>query len=95
MFIKNGTHEEILRKTSEVNNYWGDKMPLMACEEAGEFIQAISKVERKENWKTRENLAEEIRDMFISCFCIMYRYGFSISEIEDMVWAKLNTKKES
>lgn len=37
---------EIGRKTMAVAEFWGDMMPMMAMEEAGEFIQAISKYER-------------------------------------------------
>lgn len=34
------------RKVNEVAEYWGNKMPMLAMEEAGEYIQAISKYER-------------------------------------------------
>ena len=52
---------EIGRKTNQVAEYWGDRMPMMAMEEAGEFIQAISKYERAlvEAKNREEKLAEE------------------------------------
>lgn len=40
------TKDQMIEATGKVNEYWGDKMPLMCAEEAGELIQAISKVER-------------------------------------------------
>ena len=37
---------EIGFETVKVANHWGDRMPMMAMEECGELIQAISKYER-------------------------------------------------
>lgn len=83
-----------VKKVCEISNYWGDKMPMMAMEEAGELIQAISKVERKKSNKARENLIEEIRDMYISLMAIQYRYGITVTEIQKAIDEKVNTKKE-
>lgn len=77
-----------------VADFWGDKMPMMAMEEAGEFIQAVSKMERKGGEKERQNLLEELVDMYISTRAIEFHYGFSQEEILEQLNKKLNTKKE-
>lgn len=44
-------------RIESVANYWGDRMPMMCMEEAGELIQAISKYERKKDYY--ESLGED------------------------------------
>lgn len=84
------------RKISDVNRHWGDKMPMMAMEEAGELIQAISKMERKkDDPKVRENLVNEIRDMYISLMALQDQYGINMVEINKKIDRKLNMKKNS
>lgn len=78
---------------AEINEYWGDKMPLMCAEEAGELIQAISKVERNEfDAEAEESLKKEIRDMYIVLEILMYRYGIGRKEMEDLIKEKLEKK---
>lgn len=86
-------------KIGEVCGYWRDKMPMLAMEEAGELIQAISKVERKgdrylENDELRNNLIEEIRDMYICLQALQYHYGLDNPTIEEAIDEKLNRKYE-
>lgn len=83
-----------VKKVGEISNYWGDRMPMMAMEEAGELIQAISKVERKKTYEAKENLVEEIRDMYISLMALQYRYGITVSDIQGAINEKINMKKE-
>lgn len=80
-------------KLDEVADYWDDKMPMMAMEEMGELIQAISKLERKGK-AVRSNLVEEIRDVYISLMALQYRYNIQMSEIEEEIEKKLNMKKD-
>lgn len=40
------TNEEMCKGAEAVEKYWGDLMPMMAMEEAAEFSQAVSKLER-------------------------------------------------
>jgi hypothetical protein len=37
---------QIARECDKVQKFWGDMFPMMAMEEASEFIQAVSKYER-------------------------------------------------
>lgn len=75
----------------DVADFWKDKMPIMVMEEAGELIQAISKVERKRP-NARENLCEEIRDMYISLAALINHYEIDGDLINFMVKTKLNKK---
>lgn len=73
--------------------YWEKLFPIMACEEAGEFIQAISKMERSENNETiKRNLIDEIGDMHITLVCIAKYYGIDTMDIEERINKKLNKK---
>lgn len=70
-----------------VDKYWGERMPMMAMEEAGEFIQAISKVERGKDGSI-EHLAEEIGDLIIAIEAIRHHYAID----PDMIVEKLAEK---
>lgn len=75
----------------KVNRHWGDKMPMMTMEEAGELIQAISKLERSEE-RTKElvdNVSDEMADVLISVAALSYRYGISCSDVINKVDKKL------
>lgn len=73
----------------EVYNYWNDMMPMMAMEEAGEFIQAVSKIERVNAEDTKNNLIEEMADMMISIKALTFRYGIEDDEIMKAIDKKL------
>lgn len=88
---------EFIKKCIEVDEYWGDKMPMIACEEAGEFIQAISKHERTKNNGcynpyTKSELIKEIGDMYISLMAIMNHYNIAMIKVEDAVLDKFSRK---
>ena len=59
---------EIGFKCNKVAEHWGDRMPMLAMEEAGEFIQAISKYERAvydlENSKPGDEKEKEYEEKF-------------------------------
>lgn len=73
--------------TEEVAAYWGDKMPMMAMEECGELIQAISKYERLSSGN--EALTDEIGDVFISCMALLNHYGIDCDTIDARIKKKL------
>ena len=79
-------------KFIDVADYWGDKMPMLLMEECGELIQAVSKYEREYSKKRRDNLLEEIRDMYISLEAIKYLYSIDDNELNDLIEKKLNKK---
>lgn len=87
--------ERFLEKISEVRKYWGERMPMMACEECAELIQAISKDERKPSAFTKHMVVEDIRDVIISSFAMMDRLNISIEELNESITWELNTDKES
>lgn len=73
-----------------VNDHWGDKMPLMACEEMAELIQAISKYER--NGSNKEDIIKEMADVYISCAALCNRYGITEEQIGVAVWNKMDRR---
>lgn len=81
-------------KIKDVVNHWRTKMPMMAMEECGELIQAISKYERKGDENTLRNLKEEIRDMYITLECLLYWYDIDEEEIKRLIDHKLDVKKD-
>lgn len=81
-------------KTAGVARFWDDKMPMMAMEECGELIQAVSKRERYANFKqmtevTHQALVTEMGDVMISIGALMSRYGIGLDELEDYIGEKL------
>lgn len=62
---------------------------LVAMEENAELIQAISKIQRNENKKTRLNLIEEIVDCVIMIFQIIQIYDIQNEEIHNMIIKKV------
>lgn len=94
--------EELRFKCIDVAGYWGNKMPMMTMEEAGELIQAISKLERSQSdgvrntlemaeyKQARKNLVDEIGDMFISLTALMEHYNIDDEEVDKRIETKLN-----
>ena len=82
-----------------VNDHWGDKMPLMACEEMAELIKAISKFERhyddeynpKEQYQ-RQDIITEMADVWISCCALANRYNISEAEVGEAIWRKMDRR---
>ena len=93
---------EFVSKVAGVADYWGPQMPMMAMEEAGEFIQAISKMERfykiegGDNvgieYDLRKSLIDEIGDILISVKALQYHYRINDDEINNRIETKLNKK---
>lgn len=69
------TEKEWEKCIREINEYRGSKVPMLAMEESGEFIQAISKMERYEKDPDilMQNLVDEIGDMYI-CLGMIEKY---------------------
>ena len=89
------------QKFIDVAEFWGNKMPMLMMEECGELIQAVSKYERYLNSDNgsddkcevlRDNLLEEIRDMYISLEAIKHLYSVDDNEINGLIEEKLNKK---
>lgn len=79
-------------KVEDTLNFWGERLyPIMACEEMGELIQAISKMERGQDKK--DLLEEEIRDVFIALCGLIKIYDVNVTKINDMIEEKLNSDK--
>lgn len=83
------------RQILEVQKFWHNKdgkdlVPMMVMEEAGELIQAISKMERKpDNDEARQNLIDEIGDMYICLGELIAEYDLTEDEIERRLYKKL------
>ena len=87
-----------------VNDYWKNLMPIMACEEMAELIQAISKYERYIERIDEDNYSEEDREAFvhaivkemadvsIACAALCNRYEITPGEIGNAIWAKMDKK---
>lgn len=79
----------------EINDFWGNKMPMMAMEEAAELIQAISKVERcnprvASYDQAIENLVEEMADVSIAIQALMARYNIDVEYVQEAMNKKLS-----
>lgn len=77
---------------NKVAEFWGDRMPMIAMGETGELIQAISMYERDKNDTTRQNLVDEIGDMWISLMALQAHYedGTIGDLIDKRIEEKLN-----
>ena len=95
------------RLFADVASHWNELMPMMTMEECGELIQAISKYERfsvsshpdmdriaiEDKFdKFRNNLIEEIRDVYISLEALKIFYSIDDNELNSMIEKKLNKK---
>ena len=89
------------QKFIDVAEFWGNKMPILMMEECGKLIRAVSKYERYLNLENgsddkcevlRDNLLEEIRDMYISLEAIKHLYSVDDNEINGLIEKKLNKK---
>ena len=96
------------KKALKIANWWRDKYPLMACEEFGELMQVLSKVERSEperksrythnytiqDEELRKNLVEELADVAIAVGVLAYRYDISQDELNRQIRAKMYRRYE-
>ncbi len=85
--------------TRPVHERWGERMPLMGAEEAGEFTQAVSKLERRLVSSNRnigecldqiEHLEEEMGDVLIVIGALMCRYSIPACDIVNAIKNKLS-----
>ena len=77
-------------KVDDIEKFWGDKVPIMACEELGELITAISHRERGRI--DNDQVAAEIADVLISCGMLMTRYKISEELLTNKLTEKTNRK---
>ena len=99
------TLDKIKKMTEPVWLHWRERMPLMAAEEAGEFIQAVSKLERKlwardiegdESVRTEveyDHVIEEMGDVLIVIGALANRYNITADEIEKAIRSKLSEER--
>lgn len=94
-----------IKKVESVVDFWGERIPIMTCEECGELIQAISKVQRKLP-RTLDvdisdlmlkgmgldfrNVETEAADVIISVLTLCIYYNIPLDVIEKRVDEKLN-----
>ena len=91
-------------KFYEINDFWGDLMPMMAMEEAGEFIQAVSKFERykkltpfPEQWDRftkLDDVIKEMADLIIAMEALCARYDIDLDDLEHAIEEKLDRNYE-
>lgn len=99
------TLDKIKEMTEPVWLHWRERMPLMAAEEAGEFIQAVSKLERKlwardiegdDSVRTEaeySHVIEEMGDVLIVIGALANRYSITADEIEKAIRDKLSEER--
>lgn len=85
-------------------DYWGPLLNMTCCEEAGEFIQILSKLRRYEegigvkegtNYKDlRQDLINELGDLEICIEMLMIRYNITTEDIASRIKEKANRKYE-
>jgi len=94
----------LFERCEDVSKNWTFRMPMMAMEECGELIQAISKFERSSEFRETmtsndgkfvwngpqiENVIEEMADVFISCSALCHQYGISEEDIVEEIEKRL------
>lgn len=95
--------QEKRNKFNEIAEFWGAQMPMNTCEEAGELIQAISKVEREAKFGEGPDseaynekikiLIKEIADMQISLIALEKHYGIDVKDVNADLERKLKLHK--
>ncbi len=88
------TFDEFDTALNGVWYHWGDDMPMMAMEECGELIQAISKYKRKPTAERAENLKRELADVYIATEALlrMWDLEFGAEECRKYMEEKLSKK---
>jgi len=76
---------------TEVSDYWQERLPMCACEEMGELIQAISKRSRGELGST-ETVAKEMADVIISIAALCEYYDISSYYVNECIKEKMKKK---
>ena len=97
-FILSGSTMEKIR---EVNEFWGDQMPINLMEEVGEMLVPVSKMEREllmakepaiEGYK--EDFVKEAGDVMICILALCERYSIDPWSIISRIDHKLTKKYE-
>ena len=94
--------ESFVKRIESVVDYWDEKMPIMTCEECGELIQAIAKVERKlskdktvEDYmlesldKDINNVKTEVADVVIAMAALCIYYHIPFADVKQKIDEKL------
>lgn len=76
----------------DAQRHWGDKYPVMACEECGELIQAISKLVRKDTPVRREAVVEEMGDVIIAVEILCKYFGIDPEDVQERIDYKMSLK---
>jgi len=86
--------KKVYKKSMEksIDNF-GKVQLLIACEEMGELMQAISKMERvmdskEDKKKLKDHIVEEIADVLIVLDELMIYYDINIDDVKKMKHAK-------
>ena len=79
--------------------YGEDHQSLVACEELGELVRAVSKMRRaaaagENDWDAYENLVEEISDVLIILEQLKEMYQIPNHEIQAVVFKKCARQEE-
>lgn len=82
-------YDYIHNNINKVCQTHGRLIPIMACEELAECIQAISKSERRGRYSP---LKSEIADAYISLYALMMYYDIDAETIESHINEKLVTR---
>ncbi len=94
----------LFERCEDVSKNWTFRMPMMAMEECGELIQAISKFERSSEFRETnngkfvwngtkiDNVIEEMADVFISCSALCHQYGITEEDVVQAIDKKLMKK---
>lgn len=86
-------------RCGEIADYWDNLMPMIAMEECGELIQAISKMERDDlamvpgiKSRQKQDVIDEMGDVLICMSALSHRYSISEDDILNRLEAKINKK---
>lgn len=84
--------DEMITLFSKLHDHYGlDHQCLVACEECGELIQAISKMRRNPDSRiAREKLLDETADVYIMLSQLMFLFKISKEELDFFIKQKLD-----
>lgn len=81
--------EDSKRRCETILRHYGiEKQSIKACEEMGELIQVISKLNFKFSSQNVEHLKEEIADVMVVLEQLKIHYGITDNDIDEIVEQK-------
>lgn len=83
---------EVETRCGEIATYWQDLLPMVTMEECGELIRAISKMERRDKEPNKQDIIDEMGDVFICMSALSHRYSISEDDILKRLDEKINKK---